>query len=97
MSGPSNGPEITSTALDPHRRRLLFRSWHRGIREMDLILGPFADAQLATLGDGELAEYEAWLDIPDQQFFAWLNGSQIVPPEIDTVMFRRLRDFHTVR
>ena len=88
------GTEISSDGLDPRRRRLLFRSWHRGIREMDLVLGRFADAHIAELSDAELDEYETWLEIPDQQIFTWVNGSQTAPAEIDTAMFRRLRDFH---
>jgi antitoxin CptB len=80
--------------MDARRRRLKFRSWHRGIREMDLILGPFVDAQLGVLSDIELDEYETWLEIADQQFFAWVNGAEAVPTDVDTAMFRRLRDFH---
>jgi antitoxin CptB len=90
-----SGSQISSDGMDTRRRRLKFRSWHRGIREMDLILGPFADAQLAALSDVELDEYETWLDIPDQQFFAWVNGSETTPYDIDTTMFRRLCDFYT--
>jgi len=75
------------------RRRLLFRCWHRGTREMDLVLGRFADEQLATLSETELTELERWLDIPDQQMFAWVNGMEPVPSEINTELFRRLRDF----
>ena len=41
------------------RKRLSFRSWHRGTRESDLILGRFADAHLATFDDGQLDRYEA--------------------------------------
>jgi antitoxin CptB len=88
------GTEISSEGLDPRRRRLLFRSWHRGMREMDLVLGRFADAQIATLSDAELDEYERWLEFPDQQIFTWVNGSQPAPAEVDTVLFRRLRTFH---
>ena len=68
------GTQISSEGLDPRRRRLLFRSWHRGIREMDLVLGRFADAQIATLSDADLDEYERWLEVPDQQIFTWVNG-----------------------
>ena len=88
------GTQISSEGLDPRRRRLLFRSWHRGIREMDLVLGRFADANIATLSEGELDEYERWLDVPDQRIFAWVNGAQVVPAEVDTPLFKRLRDFH---
>ena len=89
-----SGTRISSEGLDARRRRLLFRSWHRGIREMDLVLGRFADAQIAALSDAELDEFERWLEVPDQQIFAWVNGSQPTPAEFDTALFRRLRDFH---
>jgi antitoxin CptB len=87
------GGGLSSEGLDARRRRLLFRSWHRGIREMDLVLGRFADAQLASLNEAELGEYETLLDIPDQQAFAWVSGQEPVPAEIDTPLFRRLREF----
>ena len=83
--------EISSERLNGRRRRLLFRCRHRGIREMDLVLGRFADAHLAALNERELAELERWLEIPDQQIFAWVNGTEAAPAEIDTVLFRRLR------
>jgi len=61
---------------------------------MDLVLGRFADAQLATLSESDLAELERWLDVPDQQIFAWVNGMEMLPANFDTALFRRLRDFH---
>ena len=73
---------------------LLFRSRHRGIREMDLVLGPFADARLAAMSEAELDEYERWLDVPDQQIFAWVNGAEAAPAEFDTALFRALIVFH---
>jgi antitoxin CptB len=91
------GTEISSDGLDERRKRLLFRSWHRGIREMDLVLGRFADAQIATLSDADLDEYETWLEVPDQQIFTWVNGTQKAPAEIDTPLFRHLCDFHHKR
>lgn len=91
----STGTNLSSEGLDARRRRLLFRCWHRGIREMDLVLGRFADAHLAALSDSELDEVERWLDVPDQQIFAWVNGMEPVPSDFDTDLFRRLRSFRT--
>jgi len=88
------GTTLSSEGLDARRRRLLFRCWHRGTREMDLVLGRFADTQLATLNEHDLAELERWLDVPDQQIFAWVNGMEQVPEIYDTTLFRRLRDVH---
>jgi antitoxin CptB len=87
------GSGISSEGLDERRRRLLFRAWHRGIREMDFVLGRFADDNIETLGDTELDEVEGWLEIPDQQIFAWVSEAETVPAEIDTPLFRRLREF----
>lgn len=61
---------------------------------MDLVLGRFADAQIAQWNEAELDDYERLLEIPDQLFFAWVSGTEAVPPEHDTPMFRRLRAFN---
>ena len=55
------GTTRSSADLDPRRRKALFRAWHRGTREMDLILGGFADAFIDTLSDAELTEFERLL------------------------------------
>ena len=86
--------ERTSDGLDPRRRKLLFRSWHRGMREMDLILGRFADVALAELSEAEVAEFERLIELPDRDLLAWVTGEAAVPPDVDTVVFRRIRDFH---
>jgi len=88
------GMTRSSEGLDPRRRRLLFRSWHRGIREMDLILGRFAEAVVSELSDAELAEFERLMELPDQQLLAWITGQQPVPAEHDTALLKRVRDFH---
>jgi antitoxin CptB len=64
------------------------------MREMDLVLGRFADARLAGLTEEEMTEFEKLLDIPDQQMFAWVNGTETAPPEVDTALFRKIREFH---
>jgi antitoxin CptB len=84
----------SSDGLDGRRRRLLLRSWRRGMRETDLITGRFADAHIATLNDGELAEFERLLDVRDQDLLGWVTGEFELPAEYDTPLFRRLRDFH---
>jgi antitoxin CptB len=47
------------------------------------------------LNDSELDEVERWLDIPDQQIFAWVNGMEPVPSNYDTGLFHQLRSFHS--
>jgi antitoxin CptB len=80
-------------ALALRRRRLRFRAWHRGMREMDLIFGRFADAELDDLDAAELAAFEALLEEPDKDVFSWFCGEALVPAAHDTPFFAKLRAF----
>jgi len=88
------GTARSSEGLDTRRRKLLFRCWHRGMREMDLIMGRFADAAVEQLTSDELAEFEHLMEVPDRELLAWITGEADAPPEYDTALFRRLRDFN---
>jgi len=81
---------LSSAGLDPRRRRILFRARRRGLREMDIALGAFADAHLPNLSEAELAEVEEWLDLPDPDMLAWLTGEAPLPPRFDTPLFAKL-------
>jgi antitoxin CptB len=91
---PMAATEPSSAGLDPRRRRLRYRAWHRGTREMDLVLGRFADAVLPALGPAEVNEFEALIEAPDPDLFAWLTEARPVPPKYDTPLFRRFKSFH---
>jgi antitoxin CptB len=84
----------SSDGLDPRRRKLLFASWHRGIREMDLVMGRFANDEIETLAGRELDDFERLTEMPDPDLLAWVTGEREVPKEYDTTVFRRMRDFH---
>jgi antitoxin CptB len=84
-----------SADLDARRRRILFRSWHRGMRETDLLMGRFADAEIANLSETELADYESLLEAADRDIFAWLTGETAVPSAYDTAAFKKLKRFHS--
>jgi antitoxin CptB len=88
------GTARSSEGLDNRRRKALFRAWHRGIREMDLIMGRFADGEIEALSDAELAEFERLMDLPDQQVLAWITGGEPAPADRDGPLLRRLREFH---
>ena len=88
------GSTRSSDGLDTRRRRLLFRAWHRGTREMDLIMGRFADRAIAELGERDLTEFEGLIELPDGELLAWITGEADLPPNFDTALFRRLRHFH---
>jgi antitoxin CptB len=76
------------------RRRLVFRAWHRGMREVDLLLGRFADARVAGMAEENLAAFEALLDVPDPVILAWITGEEDVPREQDSRFMRELIAFH---
>ena len=67
------------TPTEIRRKRLRIRAWRRGIKEMDLILGGYADDRLAGMDEDEIAMFEAVLDENDQDLFAWVTG-QAAPP-----------------
>ncbi|WP_157019147.1 FAD assembly factor SdhE [Mesorhizobium xinjiangense] len=91
-----NGTHETDD-LETRKRKALFRSWHRGMRECDLILGSFADARLAALTEAELEQYEDLLKAPDAELFKWVTGEHQVPERYDTTLFRSIRGFrHSV-
>jgi antitoxin CptB len=87
------GSTRSSDGLDDRRKRLLFRCWHRGTREMDLILGRFADAEIVNLSEGELAQFEYLMDVPDPDLYAALSGN--IPPasEYANRLFERIKSF----
>src|SRR5688572_17028438 len=88
------GTARSSEGLDVRRRKLLFRAWHRGIREMDLIMGRFADSAIESLSDADLMAFERLMDLPDQQVLAWITGEEPAPADRDGPLLRRLREFH---
>ena len=80
---------------DVELRRLRMRSWRRGMREMDLILGAFADSELAPMAPAERAAYAALLDENDQALFAWVTAGEPAPPRYDSLV-TRIRAFHGI-
>jgi antitoxin CptB len=89
------GSNRTMQGLDIRRRKALYHAWHRGTREMDLLLGRFADKAIDELGEAELGDFELLLEVPDQDLYAWISGQSQVAANYDTDLFRRLIHFHS--
>ncbi len=72
-----------STAMtDPfqmRRKKLLWRASHRGIKEMDILMGGFAKSRLEGMSEMELAAFEALIELPDQDMLSWITGEAVVP------------------
>ena len=90
------GSTRSSDGLDDRRKRLLFRCWHRGTREMDLILGRFADAEIGNLTDDELDRLERLIEVPDPDLYAAITGDQPLAPEHAGALFERIKAFRAV-
>lgn len=88
------GLSRTTADLDPRRKRLLFRAWHRGTREMDLLMGRYAESVIDRLSDAEMTAFEALIDAEDRDLFSWIAEGASVPDELDTPLFRALKAFH---
>ena len=84
---------IEMETTETRRKRLRFRSWHRGTREMDLLVGNFADANLASFDDAQLDRFEALLLESDPDLYNWMIGRADPPEELDHDVMKLLRDF----
>jgi antitoxin CptB len=89
------GSTRSSDGLDDRRKRLLFRCWHRGTREMDLILGRFADAEIANLSEQELVQFEHLMNVPDPDLYAALTGKRPAAAEYADGVFQRIKAFRS--
>ena len=87
------GDQQSATELNVRRRKLLFRAWHRGMRELDLVLGRFAERHMADLAPEELDQLERLMEVPDCDLLAWVLGQARVHPDYDTPLWRRLCAF----
>ena len=76
--------------IEIKRKRLLFRSTHRGTKEMDILLGGFYEANMSRFSEDQFNEFEGLLEIPDDDLYGWAMGRMDIPGEFDT---QTLRDF----
>ncbi len=84
---------MTPESLEIRRKRLKYRSQHRGTKELDLLLGRFAAARLDALDAAQVDRFEALLEAPSPLVYAWVTGQDAPPPELDSDVLRLLRDF----
>jgi antitoxin CptB len=87
------GSTRSSRGLDDRRKRLLYRCWHRGMREMDLILGRFVDEEIGSLTDTELNDLESLIEVPDPDLYAALRDGAPLASEYRTALFDRIKLF----
>ena len=86
-------PQMT-TPLDPRRRRALYRAKHRGTKEMDWLLGRYAEARLGAMAETELDAFEPLLALPDPELQVWLMTGSGYAGSAFTPLIDRIRSFH---
>ena len=88
------------TAEDPlavRKRRVRFRCWHRGTKELDLLMGPFVDRFLAELTDAQLDQLEHLLTVPDLDLYNWITRCAPVPADANCDTLDLIINFHNDR
>jgi antitoxin CptB len=86
--------ERSSAGLDERRRKLLFRAWRRGVREMDLIVGRFADVHIDKFDAAGLDDFERLIEAGNTELYAWVTGTERAPAHYDTAVLAQLKAFH---
>ena len=79
------------------RKRLRYRAWHRGTKEMDLVLGPYADAHTDSMDAGELDRLEALMNEEDPPLLKWVMGQEVPPDNVDQAFLADLIADHQAR
>lgn len=82
-----------SEDLKERQRKLRFRAWRRGFREMDLLMGSFADERIEAFSADQLDQFERLLSTPDWEVYAWLIGQKDVPDNHKSAVLDQLIAF----
>ncbi|MBI0021245.1 succinate dehydrogenase assembly factor 2 [Bartonella sp. W8097] len=89
------GSKVDNSKLNARQRRLVFRAWHRGIREMDLVFGQYVDAHIMKLDEKAMDELEYIMSFEDRDLLTWVTGEVPVPYDVDLPLFRDILDYRT--
>ncbi|MET3925452.1 succinate dehydrogenase assembly factor 2 [Devosia sp. 2618] len=83
--------------ISMRRKKLRYRAWHRGTKEMDLILGPFADANIHDYDQAQLDRLEALMSEEDPPLLTWVMGQEEPPAHVDRVFLAEVIADHQAR
>ncbi|AKK20670.1 succinate dehydrogenase assembly factor 2 [Candidatus Liberibacter africanus] len=82
--------------MNPRCRKIIYRCWRRGTREMDLILGSFVDQFILELSPMELDMLESMIEEDDSNLFKWFTGVEKAPKRLHTPLFEKIYDYYSV-
>ncbi|MEN8236289.1 MAG: succinate dehydrogenase assembly factor 2 [Pseudomonadota bacterium] len=84
---------MTSKLVRPRLKGLIYRCQHRGVKELDLLLGGFAQKYLSDFTDSQLVLFENLLDCPENDLLDWVTGVAPAPEEYATNVLEKIRTF----
>ena len=84
----------TTPSLDVRRKRAAYRANYRGTKEMDWLMGKFAEARLTSMSLTELADFEHLLSMPDPDLHQWILDPSLVGDDAMAPMIRAIHNFH---
>ena len=76
--------------MEIYLKKLLFKASHRGTKEMDIILGSFAEKNLETMNEENLKLFEEILEIPDPDLYKWFTSEDVSIPEKYTALVKEI-------
>ena len=79
--------------FEMRRKKLLWRACHRGIKEMDILMGGFARKRLESMSAADLDAFEALIELPDQDMLSWITGETTVPPDVKNDLLQEFVKF----
>ena len=86
---------ISKMEVENLRKKLIFRSWHRGTREIDLLLGRFADEYIPFFKEDELQQYEDLLKNSDPDIYNWISGKEKPLANVETKVLTKLIEYYS--
>lgn len=97
MSAQDANQDDANQDIENLRRRARYRAWHRGMLEMDMILGPFADAHTGGYDREQLQILEVLMDEADADLLSWIMGRTVPGPDVDASLIAKLTAFQLTR
>ena len=79
--------------LEIRRKRLRYHSWHRGTKELDLVLGQFSEKYLPTMSENDLDLFEAIINENEHDIYAWLAGREPPPEQHENHIMNMILNF----
>ena len=76
------------------RKKMIFRSWHRGMREIDILLGRFADEYLLNISYEEVLQYEELLKNNDPDLYNWITEKEEPPANANSDILKKIIKFY---